>query len=336
MIFTPITASALERLWNCPTSAVLPASSRTLRVGKRGTDIHRHIQRVANGMPVASSLLLVPADVRATCSGIDFKRLWGDMDEVRSEVAYALNVRTDEVRKVGQNIDRAYPDLGADWIYGTLDLEGKRIDDVWVVPDVKTGFLKVEEPDENFQLGFGGRVLSLLHGTDEIDARILNIRTDGSVYTQPGHYDRLELDEWGDRFIEVVDGVAAARLGSEPPNNSEPPKVSEGSWCRYCPALNSCPAKTTMARAMLPTLTELEGKLAAMTLEQRGRAYEIAHDQIKPSLDRVLEYIKTSAVTENVPLSNGMVLAPTYQNRENFVQERALDLLRKLGRRRSR
>ena len=92
-----------------------------------------------------------------------------------------------------------------------------------------------------------------------------------------------------------------------------------------------CVNVASSAKAMLPTLQKLDAKLLAMTPEDLGRAYEIAHDQIKPSLDRVLEYIKTSAVTENVPLSNGMVLAPTYQNRENFVQERALDLLRKLG-----
>ena len=324
-----ITASSLERLWNCPASAVLPASTRTLKVGKRGVGIHSFVQRVAGGMAVQESLLLTPAEWRATCAGIDFKRLWGDLDDVRPEVAYGLNVRTDEVREIGVNISRAYPtDLGPEWIFGTLDLEGRRLDDVWCAPDLKTGFLEQADPEENFQLAFGSRVLSIVHDSDEIDSRVLNIRTDGSVFVQPGNFDRLALDEWSDRFIEVVDGVAQARIEHAQTGRVT---VNQGSWCRYCSALNSCPAKTAMARAMLPTLADLDAKLSTLTLEERGRAYEIAHGQIKPTLERILDFIKASAVQEAIPLPDGKVLAPTYQTRETFVQERALTLLRELG-----
>ena len=323
-----ISASALERLWNCPASSVLPASTRTLRVGRRGTDIHSHVHRVASGMPALQSLMLVPAEWRGTCGGIDFKRLWGDLDKVRSEVAYGLNVRTDEVREIGVNIGRAYPDLGEGWIFGTLDIEGERIDGVWAAPDVKSGFLETTAPDENFQLGFAGRVLSIVHEADEVDVRIANIRTDGSVFVQPASYDRLALDDWGDRFVEVVDGVAQARAEYAKTGRAV---VNEGAWCRYCPALTSCPAKTAMAKAMLPTLADIDARLRSMTPDELGRAYEIAHDQIRPTLERVLDFAKAAAVQSPVPLSSGKVLAPTYQMRENFVQERALTLLRELG-----
>jgi hypothetical protein len=318
----------MERLWNCPASAVLPSATRVLKVGRRGTDIHGHCQRVANVMPVMQSLLLVPAEVRPTCAGIDFQRIWGDLDQVRAEVAYALNARTDEVRELGVNIGRAYPDLGPDWVYGTVDLEGCRIDGVWAVPDLKTGFLEVDDPEENFQLAFGARVVSLRHDADEIDSRVINIRTDGSIYTQLGNFNRMSLDEWGDRFIEIVDGVAQAKVDYDRSGRAD---VSEGKWCRYCPALTACPAKTSMAKAMLPTLQEVSARLGSMTLEERGRAYEIAHDKAKPMLETILDSIKSMAVQEAIPLPNGKVLAPTYQKRENFVEERALELLRRLG-----
>jgi hypothetical protein len=322
------TASGLEREYHCPASAVLPAVTTHGAAAVRGVDIHAFVRRVLGGMTRAAALAFLSKESRATCEAIDFQRIVGDLHDVRSEVAYALNVRTDEVRELGFNIGRAYPDLGADWVYGTLDIEGMRLDDVPVAPDIKTGFADVTPPAENFQLGFFGRVLALKHGASEIDARILKIRTDGSVWTDPGSYDQFAIDEWGDRLIEVVDGVAKARAEYKATGVAH---VSPGSWCKYCPAFHACPAKVALASRMLPELQAIDGRVAAMTPEQRGRAWVVAHDQIAPLLDGIVEALKESATIEPFPLPNGKWLAETRQERDSFDKAVALALLRQLG-----
>lgn len=321
------TASGAERSHNCPASEVLPRAGSTSDLAERGNAIHRFTRRVLAGMPKGRALAMVPEEWRATCARLDFRAISGDISGVRSEVAYAYNVRTAEVRELGIDIGRAYPSLGPAWICGSGDVEGLRIDGVPVTADLKSGHGDVTYVEDNYQVRFFARVLQQVHGAAEVEGRILRIRGDGSVWPRSFTFDAFALDAYGDTLIEIVDGVARMRaLQAE----GKPLPVNEGSWCKYCPAFHACPAKNALAKSMLPDLDAMRARVATMTTEERGKAWE-TYKKIKPVYEAIEKALKEAAASEALPLPNGKYAAEISFERESFDKVRALTLLRQHG-----
>ena len=109
------------------------------------------------------------------------------------------------------------------------------------------------------------------------------------------------------------------------------PDFHAGDHCTYCPGADSCPSKTNLARAMLGDLQALDGAIEVMSDQQARGAYEKAHDQIKPVLDRILEGLKERARRSPIPLAEGLELreAPYSKQQPDFAA--AVTLARSLG-----
>lgn len=322
------TASALERVMACSASHVLPAIYDSSAYADRGVAIARFIRAVLGGAPVDAALTAIPDPAwRDTCKHLQWQKVVGDLSHVRGEVAYALDVETDEVAELGQNIGRAYPALGPNQIAGSDDIEGVRLDDVPVVADVKTGHLEVTACEENAQIRFFCRVRQLLLNAPIVEGRILYVREDGFVRPDCHEFGAFDLESFQDDLRTMVRRVAEARLQYA---NGEALPVSSGDHCRYCPGKASCPRYTALARAMLPDLTNVAARLASMSPEDQGRAVVLAKD-CERLLGAVLDALKELAHSAPIPLPNGKTFKVTEYERNDFSRERAVAALRERG-----
>lgn len=328
-------ASATDRTFQCASSLVLPRVERDTVWSARGHGIHRFCRAVLSGVPMASALETVPNEHRETCRAIDWRKLGGDLTDVRVEAAYALDVRARTARFLGLDIGRDYEraalrlgqPLGPWEVPGALDIEGMR-DVLPVVLDLKSGFQDVTPAEENGQGLFFGAVKHLMTGADEVEFRIGKLKPSGDVYVQRATYTALDIDIYLDRYEAALEASKEARrvyLAGGTPD------VHEGPACQWCGAADACPAKTRMVRAMLGELAEIDRAVEMMPVEQAGRAWEYAHERAQPMLKRIIAVLNDRARREALPLSNGDVAREIKYERESLHTESALALLKELG-----
>lgn len=342
-------ASASDRTLACPASLALPRVERSSDDAERGHQIHGFVHDVLEGVAPEKALEKVAPEHRPVCVLLDWSRLGADLElPLESEGAYAVDMRARTARYLGSNIGRRYHEaaaaqgrpLGEHEVPGSLDIAGlqrgrpKRL----VVMDLKNGFRDVTPSIVNGQGLFFAAAKFLINDADplaepidEVEFRIAHSRASGAVWDRDrAVFTRLDVDSYLDEYEEALEAAGAARqlvtLGKTP-------DVAEGDWCRYCAASDSCPAKTRLARAMLPELAEIEGRIEAMTIEDVGRVYEIAHERAKPVLDRVLESLKERIKREGMaPFPDGVHCAKVSAYPEaRFSNKLALELLRHLG-----
>jgi hypothetical protein len=278
-------------------------------------------------MPVAQALHYVPLRLRDQCKAIHLPDLVGDLvgTTVRAEVSYGVNVDTGEVRELGVGLARAYPKLGARWIVGTLDIEGQRLDDAWVVKDTKSGHLDVTAADEgNPQILFFALALAELHPGAEVEGIILRLGEDGAARTESREtYDRFELDGYLLELRKLLVRIALMRRRKHL-------EVNEGPWCRWCPAFSHCPAKQALARRLVPELDAIKTGVTDMTVQDCGRAW-IVLQRIRPIYEAVTRALKERAKIEPIPLEYGKFLRPIRYEASSFDTAAAVLLLRQLG-----
>jgi len=338
----PVTASALERTFACPASAALPRAISTSDYAESGTTKHGFVSAVLRGRPVSEALANIDDDLdREACRALDWARLIGDLADLESEAAFAIDVKRRTARRLGHDIGRDYEGaalraggkLSRHEVVGTADFIGRRkAGGMRAVRDMKTGYLDVTSAADNAQLLFFASALYLLEGAAEIEGSIAKVKPDGQVfYGRQGTavYTPLELDRFLDRLEETVRRVGDARARVL---RRRLPTVTLGPHCRYCEAAHACPAKTRLAREMVPTLDAMAGVVELMTREERGRCWELANEQAKPLLESVLEALKERIVTDGeVPLSGGRVAKAFVYPQERVIARQALELARELG-----
>ncbi len=318
-------ASGLARAIECPASLALPQVATSSDAARRGSQIHSFIAAGLMGVSKAEALKLVDAEHRATCEGIDFAKVGGDLSAVKAEAAYAYDVRQRTVRLVGHNIGRNYGPMGDDEIAGTNDFEGLRLDGVPVVADVKTG-QPVTPCRENPQMMFHALIQMLRTGASEVDARILYVREDGNVKLDSWTFDVFTLEGFADELDVMLGRVTRARLSVLQGDV----RVSKGEHCSYCPAMPACPAYTALARSMRGDMELAYAKLGALTLEERGNVWDIAK-ACEKVVGNVLEGLKALAHQEAFPLPNGQTVKEIPFERSTFNQSAAIALLRGKG-----
>jgi len=160
-----------------------------------------------------------------------------------------------------------------------------------------------------------------------VEGRIIRIDESGFVRPLAATYSAFDLDSFGDTLIEIRNGVARMR---EVVRSGETPTVNEGPWCRYCASFSACPAKAALVRNMLPELDALRGRIAMMTLEERGKAWA-KYKQIKPVFEAVEAALKEAAAVDSLPLPNGKWVGEISYPKQSFSKPRAYALLRELG-----
>jgi hypothetical protein len=268
-----ITASALTRLRNCPSSAVLPRAENHNVWADKGHAEHEALAVFGEDHPFAH--LLPP--------------------QPRAEVKLAYDVATRTGRIIGEGGGRDYGTPGPFEIVGSTDVLGIDRDTV-VVLDWKTGFVDVEPASSNAQLWFYAIAACRALGKDAAIVRI--------VYTQTGIVDEYAIDA-----LELAEfAVSLERLHyqvadrTRRKSSNEVLETREGSWCRHCASKHVCPSKvgllTQIASNGLAVIGETE-----MTSERATAAYQqIVHIEslVKSARQRLDAY-----VTEQGPISLG-------------------------------
>jgi|HubBroStandDraft_2_1064218.scaffolds.fasta_scaffold01184_11 hypothetical protein len=327
------TASALEAGFACPASLMLPRVGSTNPDAADGTVRHAFVADLLEHPEQRDdNLESVPKRLRSQCAAIRVEDvLGGIMREDRMvETAFALHVDTLELRWLGAKIARRYPDLGPRWVCGTLDLAGQLLDDSWIVRDLKTGFQDVTDAKENPQLLFFTLILSILHPeAPAIRGAIVRLSADGAAHMESSaEYSRFELDAFAVRLRELGDKVAKMKRRKHL-------DVVEGSWCRYCQAFASCPAKQQLVRRLAPELDEVRAKIATLTIEDAGRAWSVLR-RLLPIAEACKDALKERAAVEPIPFQDGeggetKWLRPVRYDRTGFDSAAAVVLLRELG-----
>jgi len=342
------TASSIERVLECPASFVLPATyDAPSEHAARGTAIAAFIRDVVAGMPPKVAAESVPVQWRHTCLALNWEKLTGGLRDVRGEVAYALDTATDEVTELGLNIGRNYPKLNTTQLGGTVDIEGlSMLLDHPVVIDVKSG-QPVTRAEDNPQLRFFARIAQLRHGAETVEGRIAYVDESGDVTLDVATYDTLDLDNYGDDLAGIPSRIGRLRLKLA---QGEPIAVREGEHCKYCPAMNACPAYVGLARHMLPNVEQLAGpealdlvtakedvlveavkrRFEVMSPEDIGRAY-ILNKRIEKLSEAIGKGIRAMGMRQDIPLPDGRRLTKSDTTKETFSHERAMGLILDLG-----
>lgn len=340
---TILTASALERAEFCPMSFSLPQIENVSEDAARGHEIHGYLQRRINGASLEAALEHVEEENRDTCRGIDFSKLLGDFrpGTVRSEVAYAIDVKEGRARMLGRNIERRYVETALDLgeplrpyeIAGTIDVEGTLFNGREIAGDFKAGHLPLVPVVDHRQIHFEVTARRLVADVDEVEGRLFKIDEGGGVRIDPHVFDTFELDEIQTDLLEIHEGIVEARALFQEKDEIQ---VTPGSWCRYCPAIQCCPAHVELARALPSNLDTVVASLARMTPEQEWRAVTIWKD-VEKLLDRIgdsMKAIGAQRFARGTPIRSpdGLLeFRPITSTKSSFSKELALSLLRQCG-----
>jgi len=267
----------------CPASCALPGVSSSSTAAHRGTALHRYVVR-ALAVGSDAALAEVPEDDRELCAQYVLTGLPSDPGAYACEVAFAIDRATGRARLLGLDIGRDYAGaaerlgqpLRPTEVCGSADFVTLLGGDGVGVDDLKTGWSRVTAAERNLQLGALAYASAQVYGRDWADVRLLVRREDGSGYFSRARLDSFALDGVLLRLRRAAEGVRQAR---EDVSAGRVPKMSEGTWCRFCPAQWGCPAKTTLIRtlAMAPQ-TVLENQVSEQLTPETARA---AYERLK-------------------------------------------------------
>lgn len=313
----------------CLASCTLPGVNTTNDLTVGGNEKHAvmelaalaHDRTIPTGWPLRAKMDKTQLKLLEHCIGKG--------EVIAVERTYALDVVTGKARHLGDRLDRKYDEAGREptEIVATCDLVVRDVDCIRVV-DWKS---RERAPDceENWQMraaAMGAHAVEHDHTLNGGDIRIEMMLG----YMDDGEVDFASADGfsiagwWHDVFAlreRLFDANGPARV---------PAKIHEGPWCKYCPALNVCPAKTQLALAMLGEL-DVAAQIVELSAEQAGRVYlkaKAANDIV----ERVLAAVKLRAVSEPVPLPNGKRLVIQERNgRESLDQEAVEKVFAELG-----
>lgn len=300
------TGSGLERGVNCPASYALHQAPSTGEAAIKGTENHDEIENgISNG-----DISKLPEVVQTALK---------DAIIVDVEVAFALDVETEEVRLIGRRMGRNYGSLAETEIALTIDAivtsPGAPLD-VVTVWDWKSR-KRVTPAIRNLQIRAGAVVVMKHFKLQEVRGAI--------GYLDDADVDMAVFDEFDCALFfaemrSMLNRIGAARTLVA---TGGTPEVHAGPWCDYCPAVAYCPAQTRLARTMLGELTTVEQQVAFMTAEDAGRAWSLLK-QIQSLADKVEASLKLRAKQDVVPLPNGKRLALVDSSRANFDKKKAI------------
>lgn len=305
------TASSLGRVIACPGSEALPHLHRTTEDAEAGTWRHWYLEHIGK-IGAVLALEGVPKKYQAMCEAIDLEGL---PLKLASEVAFAYNWKTGEARELGRGLHRNYSMCTPDEIPGTIDAVGLSPASIYL-GDYK-GWALVKARD-NAQLLFAALCGTKVFDRDTAEMEIINVRGSDN-WRSKATVDVFDLAVFADKLRDTMTIVEAVKGGAV-----LNPSVVEGDHCRYCPAYDSCPAKTKMLLVMaggesLPTLNKDSAKKAYETWQAMKSLTQIAGARIY-------------AYAENNPieLDDGIVFGPHETlGKESIEGDAAYELLRK-------
>jgi RecB family exonuclease len=265
------TGSQMDRVLRCEASAALPqvfdANPQDHR--DRGTAAHAFLSRVGK-VGRDAALAEVDEQWRPFCESIELAQL-ADRITLSTEVALSYNWRTDTARVLEVLDHRAYEvDPDAE-IPLTIDLAGFADGTVYS-GDYKGPHAWLPEPEQSVQLGLAALALARLHDAWSARVEYIRLRDDGTTRRFGATLDAFGLEAAADRIRTTMATVAELRGMIA---NGHVPNVTEGPWCRYCPARQHCPAKTALIRSVITDTARSIPYDYPITPENAGAAYAL-------------------------------------------------------------
>lgn len=298
-----LTASRLGLAKHCPGFASLPHSDSPTPESEAGSGKHAD-------QDAAIKAGRVPSAYTERWPGL----AW------RSEVKFAIDIVTGRGRELGVGGDRDYSPATADEVPGTADVVGIGSELV-VVIDKKSFDPNVPRAAVNAQVHVAALALCRAYGID-----VAHVAIDHEVRElDVAELDAIDLEAFAIELREIVGAVALAA-------SVESPILNEGSWCRWCPAFNHCPAKLALkADAELRLALVDDGDSPVPFLEDdedAADAYEFV-DRMRMLIKRVDAALYARAKDRPIPLRNGMVFgAHPKESRETLDADKLYALVK--------
>lgn len=300
-----ISASSLERIAACPMSARLPQVESESADSRRGVNVHLYLANVLSGKP---HLQGVEADYHDLCTAIDTSSL-PTVGQYEAEAAFAFNVSTGAARRMDVE-DRRY-EVAPKEIPGTADAVGLTADRV-VIIDWKGAWSKATVAADNLQLRFYALCAARVYGRDTATVAIARVAED-RIRWDVAELSVMDLDLFVDELAMIWKDAQDSQ------------RLAEGEHCRYCPAFDSCPAKTALVRSFLP-VAEAHAEVAIETMDDAARLE--VWDRAKAA-ERVIESVigrLRESIARKPIIVGDRALVIAEESRRTIDVEKAIEL----------
>lgn len=236
-----ITASRLALAKACPGHAHLPHQDVSTPDAEAGTRRHKEWEDRINAGDI-------PEELDERWPGASW----------RSEVPFAFDVSTGRGRELPKGAPRDYSDARPFEVCGTADVVGRWSGELIVID--KKSFDRVPAAIENLQTGIAAVALSRAHKVDVVHVGIWYEVQPFDVVT----FDVFDLDAMAIEIRRVV----------EHPSR----ELTEGAWCKHCPAQESCVKKQRLAIEVASGAAETRINLANLDDDEvAADAYDFAN-----------------------------------------------------------
>lgn len=314
-----VTASSLGRAIDCAASLMLPAVfEESSESAERGTAGHKSIECKLTGQEYDA-----PPQFRDYCNQIDvdaIRTLIAD-DRFETEAAYRYKPGDGTAEKL-DIVDREYPRGELDAIFGTIDLVIFQETKITVI-DFKTG-QNVGPVAENWQMRFAALAVSRATNIDEVQL-VLAYLGDNGRWTFDNYWaDALDLASWEAELREL--GPRLEKMQAEYDQGVLPDVFPSAQSCRYCPALRSCPAHTSLALHIANEAATLQDQIGLLDAASIFKVFEKC-EQLQTILDSVKAGLKAYVEQGPISLGGGQVLTLVEQSRENIDSEKGYSVL---------
>lgn len=311
----PVSASGAERLVRCSGHTALPVVHSSGEWAERGNIIHEFCRRILKGIDCADVLKKAAKKDRELLECIASRDTLIEYGEcIMCEPAFIIDVRNGDVRYLGENIHRNYGERSPYEIGVSLDVIWRRATGEICIDDWKTG-MAVALPEDNYQIKLQAYAVMKHFGLDEVDAGVTYIDAGGVFNRVASTLTQMDVDLTLDEIKTAVDVALSGKT-----------ELHEGSWCKYCPVADSCPAKINFASALIGKLTAV-GEVSTMTPTEAGQAWALAK-QADKMITTIVEKLKA---VENIELPDGKVVRAIPTATKAFDQSKARGLILKLG-----
>lgn len=329
-----LSASAVGATIACPTRLAFPGARTTGEAANRGNALHTFIRLVAlNPECREAALKDVPEEWQATARGINVAGALDGLRIVGYERAYALNVKTREVRFIGEDIGRDYngalkrqglPPLSRYEVPFTMDVEFFYQETPGEI-DWKSG-QNIGDPALHWQRRICASGLMFYHGTASAISRVGYIWTDGHIEPDGCEFNLLDAEDFCDEVVKTIDAIWEARLLFA--NGIMPTVYPSDDACAYCPAMNSCPYWTNFAKSMMGRLEAIEKgpELSTLTDEEKGKVWEDLKKAEK-IIELSLKGLKKAAEIAPFPVGDKFEVRPREGSRTYFDDAKARGLI---------
>lgn len=318
-----LTVSKLQVASLCPASQVLEQTRDYRPKSESGTRKHAFLLRdvYKHGREKALEMIEDEA-LRAECEAIDTDRIPLDPATVATEVAFAIEVSTGNVRELGRDMSRdEYLALvKPNEVPGIVDVVGLT-DDAVVIIDIKTGQPMVPA-SRSLQLLAGAYAASRVY--DRPRAEVAFIYTSRGAWWDKASFDELDLDAFPAMLGAIHARVENAR---ERFAAGEKIPVTPNQHCKHCDAWRNCEAQTSLIRIMAEAPEQIDSEVRyQLTPATARKAYErlkMAEAVIKRAREAVYAY----AEREAIDLGDGVYFGATESGKESVNGRAAFNIL---------